>query len=99
LTILETNAKFEHLMGLQPEAFLNGKTFRELIPIMDDGWLRMLCRVAVSGELIRFQMDRQFESRGHQTTGPASRHLGSGRWFAPRALTFGFCFLKKGDQR
>ena len=80
--ILETNAKFEHLTGLRPEASLSGKTFRELIPIMDDGWLRMLGRVAVSGESIRFEtyavtLDQWFDVHAIRIGDPSLRRVAS----------------------
>jgi PAS domain S-box-containing protein len=80
--ILETNAKFEHLTGLRPDAFLSGKTFRELIPIMDNGSLRMLGRVAVSGEPIRFEtyaatLDRWFDVRAFRIGDPSLRRVAS----------------------
>lgn len=80
--ILETNAKFEHLTGLQPETLHNGKTFRELIPTMDDGWLRMLGRVAVSGESIRFEtyavtLDRWFDVHAIRIGDPSLRRVAS----------------------
>jgi PAS domain S-box-containing protein len=80
--ILETNAKFERLTGLRPEAFLSGKTFQELIPIMDDEWLRMLGRVAVSGESTRFEtyavtLDRWFEVCAFRIGDPSNRRVGS----------------------
>ncbi len=80
--ILETNAKFEHLTGLRPEAFLSGKTFRELIPMTDDRWLRMLGRVAVSGESIRFEiyavtLDRWFDVHAFRIGDPSLRRVAS----------------------
>jgi PAS domain S-box-containing protein len=80
--ILETTAKFEHLMGLRHEAFLGGKTFRELISIMDDGWLRMLGRVAVSGESARFEIyavtqDRWFDVHAFRIGDPSLRRVAS----------------------
>ncbi len=80
--ILETNAKFEHLTGLGREAFLSGKTFRELISTMDDGWLRTLGRVAVSGESIRFEtyavaQDRWFDVHAFRIGDPSLRRVAS----------------------
>ena len=80
--ILETNTKFERLMGLEQETFLSGKTFRELIPIMDDGWLRVLGRVAVGGESIRFEtyapmLDRWFDVHAFRIGDPSLRRVAS----------------------
>ena len=80
--ILETNTKFERLMGLEQETFLSGKTFRELISTMDDGWLRTLGRVAVSGESIRFEtyavaQDRWFDVHAFRIGDPSLRRVAS----------------------
>ncbi|MGA8743897.1 MAG: PAS domain-containing protein, partial [Terracidiphilus sp.] len=78
--ILETNAQFERLMGLRPEARLSGKSFRELIPIVDDRWLRLLGRVAIGSEPARFEMyavtrDRWFDVHAFRVGDPSLRHV------------------------
>ena len=78
--ILETNAQFERLMGLRREACLSGKSFRELIPIVDDRWLRLLGRVAISSEPARFEMyavtrDRWFDVHAFRVGDPSLRHV------------------------
>ncbi len=78
--ILETNAQFERMMGLRREACLSGKTFRELIPIVDDRWLRLLGRVAISSEPARFEMyavtqDRWIEVHAFRVGDPSLRHV------------------------
>lgn len=49
---LETNASFEAQTGLRDA---DGKTARELVPLLDESWFRLYGRVADTGESARFE--------------------------------------------
>ncbi|MGH9940904.1 MAG: PAS domain-containing protein [Pyrinomonadaceae bacterium] len=51
---LEINPAFEQMTGIPADAALSGKTARQLVPDLEDKWVEIYGRVAVTGEPVRF---------------------------------------------
>jgi PAS domain S-box-containing protein len=78
--ILEANAQFEQVTGLSRAEALSGKTVRELIPTLEDSWVRKLGGVAVTGEPSRYEsyvavLDRWLDIYSFRIGDPALRRV------------------------
>ncbi len=74
---LEVNPAFERQTGLEQAA---GKTARQMLPDLEDFWLQVYGKVALTGEPVRFEhgsevMNRWFEVSAFRTPEPQSRKV------------------------
>ena len=51
---LEVNRAFEKMTGIPNEAAIGDKTARELVPNLEDKWVEIYGRIALTGEAVRF---------------------------------------------
>jgi len=84
---LDTNPAFERLTGLRREAVI-GRTVREIMPGIEEEWIRTFGRVALSGEPAELEsyvqeLDRYYRARA----------------YSPRRGTFAVVFEDITDQR
>jgi PAS domain S-box-containing protein len=75
---LEVNPLFEQMTGLDRAT---GKTARELVPNLEDFWVEIYGRVALTGEPVRFEdrsipMNRWFEVKAFPVGEPQSHKFG-----------------------
>ena len=74
---LETNSAFEEQSGLKD---VEGKLMRDIAPDMEDYWFDMYGKIALTGELMRFEneakaLNRWFEICAFRMGGPDSRKV------------------------
>jgi PAS domain S-box-containing protein len=54
---LEVNPAFEKMTGIPNAEAINGKTARELVPNLENKWVEIYGRIALTGEPVRFMDD------------------------------------------
>jgi PAS domain S-box-containing protein len=54
---LEVNPAFEKMTGIPKEEAITGKTARELVPNLENKWVEIYGRIALTGEPVRFMDD------------------------------------------
>ena len=74
---LEMNPSFESQAGLQQAA---GKTARQMLPVLEDHWVEIYGKVALTGEPVRFEngsaaLNRWFEVSAFRIGEPESRKV------------------------
>ena len=77
---LEVNPVFEAITGIPNDEALSGKTARALVPNLEDKWVEIYGKVALTGEPVRFTdgseaMNRWFEVYACRVGGQKSRQV------------------------
>lgn len=77
---LEVNPVFEKITGILNSEAQSGKTARQLVPNLEDKWIEIYGRIALTGEPTRFTdrseaMNRWFDVYGFRVGGEQSRRV------------------------
>lgn len=77
---LEVNPVFEKMTGIPNEEALSQKTARQLVPNLEDKWVEIYGRIALTGEAVRFversdAMNRWFDVYGFRIGDAESRKV------------------------